>query len=128
RPNSTTMVETMTARGWPASLGRWRRLGLALAAGALMSAGHPPVQFPWTFFVAMPALVWLVATARDGRAAAWIGWGAGFGHFVTVFHWMGYPFLVDAEQFAWLMPLPVLIFPALLALFWAAAFWTARRL
>src|SRR5690606_25083286 len=36
-------------------------------------------------------------------------------------------FLVDAEQFAWLMPLPVLIFPAFLALFWAVALWAARR-
>lgn len=92
-----------------------------------MSAAHPPAQFPWVFFIGMPALVWLADTACNSRAAAWIGWGAGFGHFITVFHWMGYPFLVDAEQFAWLMPLPVLIFPALLAIFWALAFGFARR-
>ncbi|HET7408959.1 MAG TPA: apolipoprotein N-acyltransferase [Paracoccaceae bacterium] len=121
------MADSVTARGRSAGLGRWQRLGLALSAGVLLTAGHPPVQFPWTFFVAMPAIVWLVASARDARAAAWVGWGAGFGHFVTVFHWMGYPFLVDAEQFAWLMPLPVLILPAFLALFWAAAAWAARR-
>lgn len=109
------------------SSGRWRRLGIAGAAGLAMAVGHPPVDFPWTFFLAMPAIVWLVATAPDPRAAAWAGWGAGFGQFVAVFHWMGYPFLVDAERFAWLMWLPVLVFPALLALFWAAALWVARR-
>jgi apolipoprotein N-acyltransferase len=115
------------ARGRPASLGRWRRVGLAMLAGALFTAGHPPVHLPWALFLAMPGIVWLVATAPGPRAAAWAGWGAGFGHFVTVFHWMGYPFLVDAEKFAWLMPLPVLIFPAFLALFWSAALWAARR-
>lgn len=117
----------MTAQSRPIGAWRWRALLLAMAAGALMSAAHPPLQFPWVFFLGMPALVWLISAAGNSRAAAWIGWGAGFGHFVTVFHWMGYPFLVDAEQFAWLMPLPVLIFPALLAIFWAVAFGFARR-
>lgn len=118
---------TQVAR-WPVATGRWRRLLLAMAAGALITAGHPPVQFPWALFLALPAVTWLVAAAPGPRAAALVGWGAGFGHFVTVFHWMGYPFLVDAEQFAWLMPLPVLIFPAFLALFWAVALWAAKRL
>lgn len=93
-----------------------------------MTAGHAPIHLPWGWFIAMPGLIWLVATAPTPRAGAWIGWAAGFGHFITLFHWMGYPFLVDAEQFAWLMPLPVLIFPAFLAIFWAAALWAARRL
>src|SRR5690625_1044986 len=121
------MTEMAPAEARPIRALRSRPILFALAAGALMSVAHPPAQFPWMFFVGMPALVWLVSMARNSRAAAWIGWGAGFGHFITVFHWMGYPFLVDAEQFAWLMPLPVLIFPALLAIFWAIAFGFARR-
>lgn len=121
------MVEASPAPARLISIRRSRAVLLAVMAGAFMSAAHPPVQLPWVFFLALPALVWLVSAARDSRAAAWIGWGAGFGHFITVFHWMGYPFLVDAEQFAWLMPLPVLIFPALLAIFWAFAFGFARR-
>ena len=128
RPNSAPVVDTLTpARRWPVGLGQRKRLLVAFAAGALITAGHPPVSFPWTLFLALPTIVWLVAVAPGPRAAAWIGWSAGFGHFITVFHWMGYPFLVDAEQFAFLMPLPVLIFPAFLALFWSGALWAAKR-
>ncbi len=122
------MADAVTpAAGRLGRIGRWRRLGLAFLAGALITAGQAPVQFPWTLFLALPAITWLVAAAPGPRAAAWIGWAAGFGYFVTVFHWMGYPFLVDAEDFAFLMPLPVLVFPAFLAVFWAAALWAAKR-
>ena len=109
-------------------LGRWQRLGLSVVLGALMTAGHPPVQVPWALFLAVPALALLVQAAPTGRAAAWIGWGAGFGYFVTGLHWIGHAFLVDADRFAWLMPLGVMALPAFLGLFWALAFWAARRL
>ncbi|MEM7057856.1 MAG: apolipoprotein N-acyltransferase [Pseudomonadota bacterium] len=114
--------------GWFAGLGRWHRLFLAFAAGALMTAGHPPIGLPWVMFVALPLLVMLVAHAPTGRAAAWIGWGAGFGYFTTGLHWIGHAFLVDPDRFAWLMPLGVLFLPAGLALFWMLGFWAARRL
>src|SRR5690625_2851354 len=121
------MAEMMPARARPVPVLGRRAVLLAIATGALMSAAHPPAQFPWVLFAAMPALVWLTGDAGQVRGADFVGWGGGFGHFITVLRWMGYPFLVDAEQFAWLMPLPVLIFPALLAIFWAGAFAFARR-
>ena len=116
------------APGLPIVRGRRARLALAFAAGALMTAGHPPIGLPWALFVAVPVLVWLVATAPTARAAAAVGWVAGFGYFVTVLHWIGNAFLVDPDQFALLMPFGVLLFPAGLALLWAAAFAAARRL
>lgn len=110
------------------TLGRWARLGLAFAGGALMTAGHPPIGFPWTLFVAIPLLMALAQSAPNGRAAAWTGWAAGFGYFTTGMHWLGHAFLVDAEKFAWLMPLGVLGLPAFLAIFWAVAFWAGRAI
>src|SRR5690606_38066959 len=38
--------------------------------------------------------------------------------FLAGLWWLGAAFLVDADEFAWLMPLGVVALPALLALFW----------
>lgn len=116
------------AERWFAALGRWQRFFLALGAGALMTAGHAPVSLPWVIFLSLPVLALLVLNAPTGRAAGWIGWAAGFGYFVTGLHWIGHAFLVDADRFAWLMPLGVAALPAGLALFWALAFWLSRRI
>ena len=116
------------AAGWLARQGRLRRLGIAMLAGAAMTLGQAPISQPWALFVAVPVLVWLIDAARCPRAAALTGWGAGFGYFVTGLYWIGHAFLVDADQFAWLMPFAVTLLPAFLGLFWAAAFGFARRI
>lgn len=117
-----------TVARWLAGQGRWRRLGVAILAGAAMTLGQAPVSQPWVLFAALPVLIWLIDAAPGPRAAALAGWGAGFGYFVTGLYWIGNAFLVDAEQFAWLMPFAVTLLPAFLGLFWAAAFAFARRI
>ncbi|MEM9736441.1 MAG: apolipoprotein N-acyltransferase, partial [Pseudomonadota bacterium] len=93
-----------------------------------MTLGHAPVHLPWVAFLVIPALVGLLATSNTGRQAAWIGWAAGFGYFVSGLHWIGHAFLVDPERFLWLLPFAVTLLPAGLALFWALAFWAARAI
>ena len=117
------------------SLAGWRSRGVAVAAGATSVLALAPF-FVWpVLWVTLPALVWLMdgATrraeertdrrwyARPVAAAAQIGWWFGFGYFLAGLFWIGEAFLVDAEVFAVLMPLAVLLLPAGLALFYAAA-------
>ncbi len=123
----TTGLGTAASR-LPVVRGRWAPLALALLAGASMAAAHAPAGLPWVMFLAVPALVWLAAGATTVRAAAALGWSAGFGYFVAALHWIGNAFLVDPDQFALLMPLGVIALPAYLALYWAAAFAAARWL
>lgn len=121
---------------WFAGLGRWQRLGLAFLAGALMTAGHPPVGLPWALFIALPVLVMLTAHAPTGRAGAAVGWGAGFGYFTTGLHWIFHPFMVRAEDaqslvyVGWVVGgiAAVAALSAALSLFWLLAFWAAKRL
>ena len=122
-----TAQALLTPERWCAQRSRWQRLGLAMLCGALITAGHPPVGFPWIVFLALPALTWLMLGAPEGWAAAWTGWAAGFGYFVTSLHWVGNAFLVDPERFLLLLPLGVAGLPAGLAIFWGIAFWLARR-
>lgn len=110
----------------PRPLSPWLRLLLAVLAGALMTAGQPPVSVPWTLFLAVPMLVWLLDRAAGARAAFATGWAAAFGYFTTGLYWIGHAFLVDAERFAWMMPFAVMLLPAFLGLFWGSAFALAR--
>ncbi len=113
---------------WLSARSGWLRWGFALVAGAGLTLGQPPISLPWALFLAVPALVWLVDAAPSPWAAARLGWAAGFGMMVTGFHWMGHAFLVDAERWAWALPFAVTLLPAALALYWAGAFWLAKRL
>jgi apolipoprotein N-acyltransferase len=65
----------------------------------------------------MPATLWTSAVT---------GWWFGFGFFLAGLWWLGAAFLVEADRFAWLMPLAVVGLPAVLALFHALGFMLAR--
>ena len=63
-------------------------------------------------FVTFPVVVWLIDGAGAGKwrgvpAAAMAGWWFGFGYFVPGLYWIGYAFLVDAQTFAWLLPVAI---------------------
>ncbi len=124
------------------SLLGWRRRLAALLAGALSALAMAPFHLWPVLWLTLPALVWLIdgaawRTAGDGQrmrwlarpavAAAEIGWWWGFGYFLAGLYWIGAAFLVEAEQFAALMPVAVLLMPAGLALFYAAATALAAR-
>ncbi len=109
----------------------WRRVAVALAAGALSALAFAPFNAWPILFVTFPVLVWLVDGSAAGRwsgaaAAAGAGWCFGFGFFVAGLYWIGYAFLVDAKTFAWLLPAAVAGLPAYLALFTALGLAAAR--
>jgi apolipoprotein N-acyltransferase len=113
----------------------WRRLSVAVLAGAVSAFAFAPFYAFPLLWITVPVLVWLLdgAEADEGAGiaarllpAAVVGWAFGFGFFVGGLWWIGAAFLVDAERFAWLMPLAVLALPAALACFWALGAALAR--
>ena len=117
-------------------LGGWRRWAAAFAAGVASVLAMAPF-FAWpVLWLTLPALVWLIDGAsceppptrwRSAVAAAAVGWWFGFGYFLAGLFWIGEAFLVEAEVFAWLLPLAVTLLPGGLALFHAAAAGIAAR-
>ena len=111
----------------------WRRAAIAFVTGAASALALAPVNaWPLLFFT-FPVAVWLIEGSSAGRlggvmTAAMAGWWFGFGYFLAGLYWIGFAFLVDAQTFAWLLPIAVLGLPAGLALFFAAAFAFARLL
>jgi apolipoprotein N-acyltransferase len=113
----------------------WRRLAVAFVAGAVSALALPPFSAFPVLWLTMPVLVWLIdgAIAGAGKGAirslmpaAIVGWAFGFGYFLAGLWWIGAAFLVDADKFAWLLPVAVLAMPAGLAIFWGLAAAVAR--
>lgn len=108
---------------------------LAFTFGALSALAMAPVDMFWILFITFPVLVWLVdGTSADPaqgmisrRMPSFItGWWFAFGYFLAGLWWIGAALLVEADTFAWLVPVAVLGIPAFLALFWAIAITIAQ--
>ncbi|WP_150495908.1 apolipoprotein N-acyltransferase [Roseibium aquae] len=104
----------------------WRRALIALLAGAVTSLALPPAGVLMAPVIGFSCLVWLmdgtVSRPEARRRAVFfsrfrLGWFFGFGYFLASLWWIGSAFLVEAEQFAWMMPFAVLLMPVGLALF-----------
>ncbi len=117
----------------------WRSALIAVLAGALSALAMPPFDVFPVLFITLPILVWLIdgTTApvdagflRRLWPAAKTGWLFGFGYFLAGLWWLGMAFLVDGDEFIYLMPFAVVALPAGLALFWgfgaaiARVFWS----
>jgi apolipoprotein N-acyltransferase len=115
----------------------WRRLAVAALAGAVAALAMPPLGILPALAVAFPAAILLIdgSTAAPGRFA-WralrsafaAGWAFGFGYFLAGLWWLGAAFLVETDEFIWLMPFGVLGLPAALGLFHGLGFLAARLL
>jgi apolipoprotein N-acyltransferase len=89
---------------------------------------QPLLLWP-VLLISVPVLVWLldgIAAERSARftmalRAFLTGWSFGFGYFLASLYWIGQAFLVDAETYAWMMPVAVAALPAGMALYWGAA-------
>ena len=108
---------------------RWA--GTAWGAGAAGALAMAPFDFAPALVATMTVAVLLLdGAAAEGAplsrarlaAAASVGWWLGFGYFTAGLWWLGNAFLVEADQFAWALPLGVLGLPAVLAFFTAAGF------
>lgn len=110
----------------------WRKRLIAFASGACGALALAPLDWWPVVVVPMTIAIWLVdgavgATAGQRfRAGFAAGWWWGFGFFIAGLWWLGAAFLVEADKFAWAMPLGVVVLPAFLAFFPALAFGCSR--
>jgi apolipoprotein N-acyltransferase len=142
---TTTAANVAPAMNYVASLGEkvvqssgWRRCAIACVSGAVGALALPPYSLVALMVAPMTIAVWLIdgssarADARPLAAGLWAafgaGWWMGLGYFLCGLWWIGSAFLVDAQKFAWALPLGVIALPAGLALFPALGFALARLL
>jgi apolipoprotein N-acyltransferase len=121
----------------------WRRRLIALAAGATGALAMAPFNFFPALAIPMTVAVWLIDGCAETRQmpagrrvrlslppalrrAFSVGWWWGFGYFLAGLWWLGAAFLVEADEFAWALPLGVVGLPATLAIFPGLGFMLAR--
>lgn len=113
----------------------WRQALVALLAGAVLALGQAPFDFFAVGFVSFTLIVWLLDGVGTAPGKGWmraafpafaVGWWFGFGYFLAGLFWVGNALLVEAEDFAWALPLAVIVLPAGLAIFYGLATLAAR--
>jgi len=109
-------------------LGRPARGAIILGLGAIAALGQAPWGL-WPLTLVSLALVYGLWRQTDGwRAAAWLGWGVGTGHFLLAFHWITGPFMVDAVRHGWLAPFALIALASGMGLYWGAALALSRAI
>ncbi|WP_170326977.1 apolipoprotein N-acyltransferase [Ruegeria arenilitoris] len=111
------------SRGWPF----WLRFVLSALLGALAACGLAPFGIWAATLVGLLLLAPLYLSTETRGRAAWLGWAFATGYFAHGLSWIIEPFFVDAERHAWMAPFALIFMAGGLALFWALAFWVARR-
>ncbi len=106
----------------------WRSLLLSAIAGAGVSLGQAPFGLFWVAFPALGLAIFMGFSSHSPRQAAWRGGQAGFAFGLITFFWIVEPFLVDIKSHGWMAPFALFSMAAGIGLFWAGAFWAARRI
>lgn len=94
----------------------------ALISGSFLSLAFAPLNFFIAPLVALPIFYLLLENELENkglRKVFLLGFLFGFAHFLVGIHWIAISLLVDANQFAWLIPFALTIIPSILALYTA---------
>ena len=113
----------------------WRRLLMAFGFGALTAMSFAPLRLLPMLVVGLSGLALLlegsIGRERPLRSAFWTGAAFGMAYFSASMAWLANAFLVQADAFAWLIPIILPSFFFGLGLFFALAaqahVWARRR-
>ncbi|MEP0962670.1 MAG: apolipoprotein N-acyltransferase [Roseobacter sp.] len=102
------------------------RLLLAASSGAIGALGQAPYDQPMAMVLSL--VLGFTLWRYDPLHSALTGWFFGAGYFALTLFWIVEPFQVDVARHGWMAPFALLFLSFGLALFWALAFGSARRL
>lgn len=101
----------------------FRKAALLFVIGLATALSIPPIDAWWIWGVTFPSFVYIIQANQHStwRANFFDGWIFGCGYFLAVLHWIGFAFLVDAQNYLWMMPFAVGAMAAGLAVLWGLA-------
>lgn len=89
------------------TLSKWQARFLAGTLGFVAAFALPPLYHIYLLIPAFSLLLWLVMAASSRWRAFVVGWWFGGGFFAAGLYWVSFALLVDAEKFAWLIPITI---------------------
>ncbi len=99
------------------SLSFWKKALIGFMLGGLMAGALAPLHAIFILPFSLSGLLILERSCQTKRESFFIGWWFGWGHFIAGLYWIGVAFTIDANAHAALIPIPTLILPACLAVF-----------
>lgn len=96
----------------------FKRYAALFGLGALMTLSLPPIGFFPVLFLCVPLFIHLTFLCKSNSKRFLGGWAFGAGYFIFGLYWISAALFVDIEQWGWVLPLSVIIGPALLGLYY----------
>ena len=93
------------------------RYAIAFGLGALLTLTMPPIGFFPLALISICGFIWMAQGAPNMWRALWLGWAYGAGFFITGLYWVSVALFVDIASFGWVLPLSLIVGPAVLALY-----------
>ncbi len=88
-------------------LARWQLFAIAFFAGALAVFAFAPLHMIFMLLPSFSILTLLAVRQQSWKKAFVLGWWWGSGFFSAGLYWISMALLVDAQQFAWLIPIAI---------------------
>ncbi|WP_339634474.1 apolipoprotein N-acyltransferase [uncultured Sneathiella sp.] len=101
---------------WISALSFLKKSLLAFVLGLAVAAALPPLHLIFLLPVSFTGLLWILSSVSTRKQAFFVGWWFAWGQFIAGLYWIGVAFTIDAETHALLLPLPILVLPAFLAI------------
>lgn len=95
------------------------RFFVSFIAGAICSLSFAPFHFFPAAIFSLSAFYFLLENENKKKQIFWLAWCYGFGYFLSGVYWIAISLLVDAAQFAWLIPFALTLIPGVLAIYLA---------
>ncbi len=105
----------------------WKSAAISAIIGIAIATGQAPFSAFWLAFPAICGALLLGWSSATPRQAALRGLAVGVGFAAVTFNWIVEPFLVDLATHGWMAPFALLFMSLGIGLFWAGAFWAARK-
>ncbi len=109
------------------SLTGFKKLLAAFCLGTLMTLAMSPFGLFPVLLVSLPALAVLARNSKTRASSFWTGWAFGAGYFIFGLYWISAALFVDIDQWKWVLPLSLIVGPALLALLYGFITLLAHR-
>ena len=105
----------------------FKRYAAAFALGAIMTLTTAPVAFVPLLLLCAPGFAILARNAPTRLKSFAVGWAFGAGYFISGLYWVSAALFVDIQQWKWVLPLSLVVGPAVLALHYGLIPLLARR-